>query len=267
MKSRMADQEYLLTEQYRDASKLDARVRLHERFSTNEYGWPRWAFDRLELRSGGRLLELGCGPGALWAENADRVPRAWEVVLSDLSAGMIDEARRALGDAVGRFRFMVLDIQALPFGDASLDGVIANHMLYHVPDISRALSEVRRVLKPGGRFYAATNGRRHMRELGELARTFDGGIACASGGYSFGLENGAAQLGEWFDDTQLYRYEDSLVVTEADPLVAYVLSSVGNADRLFLDDRSGEFTAFVERRLASRGAISITKEVGLFVAW
>jgi hypothetical protein len=104
-----------------------------------------------------------------------------------------------------------------------------------------------------------------MRELGELARTFDRGITSASGEYSFGLENGAAQLGEWFEDTRLYRYEDSLVVTEADPLVAYVLSSVGNTGSRLVDGRSGEFAAFVERQLASRGAIHITKDVGLFV--
>jgi SAM-dependent methyltransferase len=266
MRSRMSDQGYLLSDQYKDSTKLGARAHLHERFSTNQRGWIRWAFDQLDLTSEATILELGCGTGALWAENRARIPNGWKVVLSDLSTGMVEEARHSLGGLQRRFRFMVLDIQALPFEEASFDTVIANHMLYHVPDIGRALSEVRRVLRPGAAFYAATNGRRHMQELGQLARAFDRGITFASGEYSFGLENGAAQLGEWFEDTRLYRYEDSLVVTEADPLVAYVLSSVGSAGRLLMDGRSAEFAAFVERQLASRGAIRITKDVGLFVA-
>ncbi len=266
MNTLMSDRQYLLTEQYQDGSKLDARVRLHEQFSTNEHGWPRWAFDRLGVPSEGRVLELGCGPGALWVENARRIPGDWDVVLSDLSAGMIQEARHALGELTGRFRFLVLDIQALPFEGGYFDSVIANHMLYHVPDVARALAEVRRVLKPGGKLYAATNGERHLQEMRDLVRVFDPGIACGPEEYSFGLENGAAQLERCFEDIELYRYEDSLVVTEVDPLVAYVLSSFSNTSFGLGGDRAGEFAVFVERQLAARGAIHISKDVGLFVA-
>lgn len=266
MSSRMSDQKYLLRDQYKDSTKLAARAYLHERFRTNEHGWMRWAFDQLKLASEATVLELGCGPGALWVENRARIPATWKVVLSDLSAGMVEEAQRSLGALQGRFEFMVVDTQALPFQDASFDAVIANHMLYHVTDISGALSEVRRVLRPRATLYAGTNGRQHMRELGELARTFDRSITCASGESSFSLENGAAQLDEWFEDTELRRYEDSLAVTEAYPLVAYILSSVGNAHSLLAGDRSGELAAFVERQLSVRGVIHITKDVGLFVA-
>ena len=266
MISRMSDQQYLVRDQYKDATKLRARIQLHEHFSTNKHGWMPWVFDQLQLASGARVLELGCGPGTLWTENRARIPADWKVVLSDLSPGMLQRAQRSLGALRRGLEFMVVDIQALPFGDASFDAVIANHMLYHVPNISGALSEVRRVLRPGAVFYAATNGRRHMRELGELARTFDHGITCASREYSFSLENGAAQLDEWFEDTELRRYEDSLAVTEAYPLVAYILSSVGNAHSLLAGDGSGELAAFVERQLSVGGVIHITKDVGLFVA-
>jgi ubiquinone/menaquinone biosynthesis C-methylase UbiE len=57
------------------------------------------------------------------------------------------------------------DIQALPFADGEFDAVVANFMLYHVPDVQRGLAEVARVLRPGGRLVAATNG---VRQLGEL---------------------------------------------------------------------------------------------------
>ncbi len=61
--SRMSDQQYLLRDQYRDASKLDARVQLHKRFSTSAYGWCLCVFDQLNLPRKSHILELGCGPG------------------------------------------------------------------------------------------------------------------------------------------------------------------------------------------------------------
>ncbi len=68
------DQDYLLNNQYRDAANLDARVRLHQMYSTNPYNWHRWCFDQLDLPPDARVLELGCGPGYLWRENPDRIP-------------------------------------------------------------------------------------------------------------------------------------------------------------------------------------------------
>jgi len=76
----------------------------------------------------------------------------------DLSPGMIERAE-ATHPAV---EFALADAQALPFPDATFDVVTARHMLYHVPDIGKALSEMRRVLKPGGYFLAVTNTHGYM---------------------------------------------------------------------------------------------------------
>ena len=58
-----------------------------------------------------------------------------------------------------------MDAQDIPFEDDTFGCVVANHMLYHVPDLDKGLAEIRRVLKPGGKLYAATNGEAHMLEL------------------------------------------------------------------------------------------------------
>jgi SAM-dependent methyltransferase len=266
MSSKMSDRQYLLAEQYQDATKLRARVVLHERFSTNEYGFMPWVFDHLELAADGWVLELGCGAGALWAENVHRIPPDWKVVLSDLSPGMVGEARRVLDHSPVTCEFLVADAQAVPFADGRFDAVIANHMLYHVPEVSKALSETRRVLKPGGRLLAATNGQKHMAELREMMTGFDPSVAFRPVRYSFSLENGADQLAPWFEEVQLYRYEDALEVTEAAPLLAYVLSSVGDAESVLVGERLDELTAIVEEKLTRYGAIHITKDSGLFVA-
>src|ERR1051325_7418990 len=174
------DQAHLLQSQYQDASNLNARIALHAQFSLNSYGWHRWVMDQFDLPPESRLLELGCGPGTLWLKNRDRIPAEWEIMLSDFSAGMIAEARRNLAEVKPATHFHVFDAQFIPLPDASLDAVIANHMLYHVPDRRKAFAEIPRALKPEGRLYAATSGEEHLRELDALQGRFGLGKMLAS---------------------------------------------------------------------------------------
>lgn len=262
------DQQYLLSEQYRDGSNLNARFQLHERFSTNKYGWHLWIFDQFNLSPKSRVLELGCGPGYLWSKNVHRIPEGWDIALSDFSPGMLGEAQSNLQDSQRAFRFEVIDAQSIPFKDEDFDAAIANHMLYHVPDRDQAFAEIHRVLKPGGRFYAATNGRAHLRELGELVRRFEPNLpekhdtGVRTGGV-FSLENGAEQLSRWFSEITLRRYKDGLVIPEVEPLVAWARSW---AKPFFSEERLTEFFEFLERELALQGAIRVTKDSGIFEA-
>jgi ubiquinone/menaquinone biosynthesis C-methylase UbiE len=265
--SKIADQRYLKTEQYNDAAKLNDRIQLHVRFSTNPYDWHRWVFDQIAAEPNSRVLEVGCGPGQLWLQNRDRLPAGWRVTLADFSAGMLADAQRALGSFGRPLTFEQADAQALPFADASFDLLIANHMLYHVPDRPRALAEFRRVLRPGGALIAATNGEAHLQELRDLVARFAPELSAwgGSGIEVFSLENGAAQLAPWFAPVELRRFPNALVVTEAAPLSAFILSMNTLAE--LHGARRAELEAFVERELHSQGgAIHITKDAGLFVA-
>ena len=212
------------------------------------------------------LLDVGCGPGRLWAENLDRLPEGWDITLTDASPGMVQEARGSLGGSRRRFDFLVADVRELPFGDGAFDAVIANHLLYHAPDRPKAFSEISRVLRTGGTLYAATNGEHTHKEMGWMRRVLDPTRTDETpfvNPLGFSLENGEEQLSPWFDEVALRRYEDSLVVTEVGPLVDYLLSGM-TSDQL--GPRVAELTDRLERELASRGAIRITKDVGLFVA-
>jgi ubiquinone/menaquinone biosynthesis C-methylase UbiE len=262
--SKRADQQYLLQEQYHNASNLNARIQLHVRFSTNKYGWHRWIFDHLQLPPTCRILELGCGPATLWQENLDRIPAGWHITLTDFSPGMLQEAQQHLQHSSHQFTFARVDAQSIPFEDECFDAVIANHMLYHVPNRTKAFSEIRRVLKPGGRFYASTVGRNHLRELDALIARFAISQASEIIKPNFVLENGAEEISRWFSDVKLHIYEDELVVTEVEPFVAYVLSTMKG--RAFVADKLANFRKFLERELAEKGAIRITKASGLFEA-
>ncbi len=259
--------------QYRDASNLNARVALHERFSTDAHGLQRWIFDQLELPETARVLDVGCGPGRLWTENLDRIPDVWSITLADASPGMVREAEDRLGPD-RRMTFRVADAQEIPFEDKSFDAVVANHMLYHVPDRPHAISEMARVLRPNGRLYAATNGQNSQQEMGWMQKILDPSHPDENvfqAPLAFSLENGAAQLAGSFPGVSLLRYEDALVVTEAEPLVDYLLS--GRASDVARETAHDEFGRRVseleerlEQELAARGEIRVTKDVGMFVA-
>lgn len=195
-------------------------------------------------------------------ENADRCAD-WHLTLTDYSLGMAQEARNAVARAVPQLRIAAanVDAQALPFADGSFDAVIANHMLYHVPDRPRALAEVRRVLRPGGRFGAATNGVRHMREIADLIAGRPVAESDLLGPRGFSLENGAAQLAATFPRITLARYDDALVVTEAAPLLDYIRSMFA---RTGIDHAA--LAATVAAHLTRDGAIRITKDTGMSVA-
>jgi len=198
---KISDKAYLLRDQYRNASNLNARVQLHTRFSTNKYPWYRWVFDQLKGPSNSHLLEIGCGPGNFWLENLDCIPDGWTMTLSDFSPGMLQEARQKLDGHTDRLKFELADAQSLLFDNASFDIVMANHMLYHVPDRPKAYAEICRVLKANGRFYAATNGQNHMQELRQLIQQTSPAMASSyMSPHHFTLEKGAEELSDWFSN-------------------------------------------------------------------
>jgi SAM-dependent methyltransferase len=263
-----SNQTYLLSHQYNNAQKLGARINIHERFSINTYDWQRWVFDHFNMPAQGNVLEIGCGPGMLWLKNADRIPEQWNITLSDFSAGMLQEAQNNLRNIPHPFTFKIIDAQSIPFADQQFDMIVANHMLYHVPDRAKALAEIRRILKPGGHFFAATNGKHHMQECREIVISFDPSLAARWDNASpaslngFRLESGDQELSAHFSNVILHIYEDGLMVTEAEPLVAYIISNpIGEA---LVGDRVEQFTQTIEQEIARSGAIRISKETGLF---
>src|SRR5215216_5149504 len=216
--SKFTDQQYLKNDQYKDSSNLDARVAIHDRFSTNPYGWFNWVFDTLmKLPARARILELGCGHGILWKSVADRIPAGWDITLSDLSSGMLDAAWRNLVVTGRAFQFKEIDAQSIPFEDETFDAVIANHMLYHVPDLSKAVTEIRRVLKSGGHLFATTIGQSHLKEITNWIRRLNPGTDFISFGSSFNLENGWELFQQFFPQVTQSRYPDSLQATEIKP--------------------------------------------------
>lgn len=262
----ITNMEKCLVEQYKDGANLTIRIGLHKKYTKNPQTWFSWLYEQQSPKDGERILELGCGNGELWWENRERIPTKAQILLSDVSEGMLQDAQESLSQVPGSFEFEVIDCQRIPREAESFDCIWANHVLFYLKDLDQALSEADRVLKPGGAFVCSTYGKGHMKEISQLVKEFDSRIRLSEVNLYdvFGLENGEEILKRHFKTVEKRVYPDCLEVTDAGALMEYILSCHGNQQE-YLSDRCSEFRAFLEKKMEKRGFISITKEAGVFI--
>ena len=251
----------VVEKEYATSGALDIRRGLHVKYSTNQEDFHRWVLRQYAFAPDMRILELGCGTAEAW-KDADFVqnvlPEKAQLILSDFSPGMLETAQKNV-QKKNNISFRQIDIQTIPYEDGVFDAVIANMMLYHVPDLPKALSEVRRVLKPGGIFYCATFGENGL--MGWLcdALGLDRGKEQQN---SFSLQNGKASLMRYFSRVEMRAREDGLAVTSTEDLVDYVLSTAAFSD---VKNRQRQEIYRLIDRFKVDGVIHIPKEYGMFV--
>ena len=256
-----------LKTQYLNASNISARISLHQMYSTGRPGWFQWIYDNCSICRNMNILELGCGSGTFWTVNLDKLPPDINVTITDISEGMIRDAKRNItnsGLAQYNFSYNTTDCCNIPYPDNSFDIVIANHVLFYCNPVTKAVNEIHRVLKPGGRLICSTYSSRHMQEINQLVSDFDSRIVLSADRlYTiFGLDNGCQLLNNDFKQIEKKIYKDSLIVDKAEPLIEYIMSCHGNQNQYLLD-RYSSFKNFVSDRLSR--PMHITKEAGIFV--
>lgn len=249
--------------QYATADKLNVRIDFQQRFSQNKQGFAPWLMEQYVFSANARVLELGCGTGGMWQGRQELIDRFDELMLTDFSEGMLQDAQNNLKDMRG-IRFQLADIQNLPFADDSYDFVIANMMLYHVPDRPKAIAEVRRVLKPDGIFVCATYGEDGIAPY--LKRMMDGIVAMKDPNTNFTLQNGGELLRAQFDQVERRDYPDYFLVDDADAVVRYLMSMT---EMLLVHGDGfsyGLLKTIVQSCMdAEGGTLRIPKEYGTFI--
>ena len=227
------DDRDVVRREYADESGLSVRISLWARRTG-----PRAidvTFDEVLALSPSRVLEVGCGRGEL----AERLVReGLEVVALDQSERMVElTGARGVDARVG-------DVSELPFADDEFDVAIANFMLYHVPDLDRALTELRRVARA---LVAATNGFDQLREMWELV-----GRDLGDRQHLFMRETGADFLERHYDDVRTIDLPATVDLTAGD-MRHYIAHSVAHKH---LADRVPDF----------EGTRTITASTAVFVA-
>lgn len=253
---------------YADDRNLRARMAIWA--YADEPADPSWRLRPVAWDGTQRVADAGCGNGL---DLRQLIAHGWcgQIVGLDLSAGMLRAARGGLEP--GRLALVQADVQHLPLAGGCADVALAMHMLYHVPDMTAAVDELRRIVRPGGTLLASANSGATMREVHDL---FDAVISAQLGhpvqtmpALSFTTETGRAALESAFSDITLRSHEVSLAIPASAPVAGYldsvrdpVLRHLGEpAD---FDAALAELSARVDQIIAEHGCFRVTARSGVY---
>jgi len=198
--------------QYACEDNLRARQAIYDQYEGES---PRdRAFDTIAELRPRLVLEVGGGQGELAQRLVDEL---------DVELHFVDQSERMVELAIARgIDAQVGDVQDLPFADGTFDCAVAAWMLYHVPDLDRALDELARVLRFGGHLVAVTNGEDHLRELRDVF-TLDFHS-------TFTRENAGAMLERRFRGVERRDVDGLVTLPSRDAVIAYGRSMIGGDD-------------------------------------
>lgn len=205
----LLDDPELVREEYETEARLAARKAAYA--NAEGPNAPELVFAAIAAGRPSRYVEVGCGEGELAARVQQEL--GCEVVAIDQSERMVELTRARGVDA------RVGDVQDLRFGDGEFDCAVAAWMLYHVPDVGRALDELARVLEQRGRLIAVTNYSDHLRELKELVGSEH------STSWSFRGEEAEGLLRRRFASVERIEAGGTVTFPDRDAVSAYVRAS------------------------------------------
>ncbi|MFE0137323.1 class I SAM-dependent methyltransferase [Streptomyces sp. NPDC059037] len=258
----VTDRNRLAGSAYNGDRDLAARQSLYQ-WQTPRHDLPGTVTEQLSAVHG-RVVDVGCGNGKFIKRLRQDRP--------DLDLLGLDIAPGILADVPGAV--VVADVARLPIGTASVDAALALHMLYHAPDIAKAVRELSRVVTAGGLLVASTNSDRDKAELDELWVRAAGDVLGTGRGPArislsarFSLEKAPAFLGEEFGHVETIELPGTISVRDAEPVVAHMASY-----QAWADQHDVPFEATIERaraildeHIARHGAFEIHCLGGILV--
>jgi SAM-dependent methyltransferase len=265
------DRAYLRGAQYKTDANLTARQSIYA-YQQPRVDLPARVLDLAGPAPSDTIADVGCGNGIYLAELARRgLPG--RVLGVDMSLGMLAAARQRLttagdlagpGPAVGPVHVALAcaDATALPLRDGAADLTLAAHMLYHVPEPSDALRELRRVTRPGGRVVIGLNGASHLRQL-RAAIAAALGDAAGARGERVTLDDGESLARSFFGPVARHDFTAELRVPAPGPIEDYVRSLPGGGHGSDLEDLAATVAATFPR--TPEGDYVITTHTGCLI--
>ncbi len=258
---------------YQTDEFLRVREETHDKYTVPKIDFARWALQTINWTGDEAVLDLGTGVGTYYSRIVSMTPDV-KYYANDLSHQLLvnhpaDTQTLSLSDAM-----------KLPYATNSFDVVMANHMLYHVPNLDDALKEIKRVLKPDGKLLTATNSIHTMPELQVLMRraivllTRYGATQVrppALPSDTFALENGTRILAAHFFAVVRHDLPGQLVFRDIEPAMAYLESMRDLRQDSLPEDVAWEDMMLIMRQQITQlikhlGKLEINKVTGALIA-
>lgn len=264
---------------YGTERNLKAKYEVMEKYRLQQESFEEWVISRLLLSGTEYVLDLGTGNGR-FSLPVSRILKGKTGFLigCDLAEGvMLPSCVQAQTESLPMLH-LAADAENLPFLSEQFDLAMANHMLYHLPNLHRGLAELSRVIKNTGKLLATTNSEKGMPELFLLhLRTMELlGIpfGVKEDPITFSLENGEQILREHFEQVELWTYEAGFKVADPMPVFQYYAATQlyqgpmndDNLPREVRDAIAPCFMLLTEEMIRSNGGeLVLSKPVGAFL--
>jgi len=253
--------------QYSSSVNLEKRQNLWT-LGDNNVPLGNWIFQHLNLQEGEHVLEIGCGKGLMWCENKESIPRSVVLTLTDFSLGMVSVTQKNADKFGLSAEICQMDAQNLLIPDNSVDLVVGCHMLYHVPDIPKALSEIQRVLKQNGRFISTTTSISHIKEIRDLLLQFDLEITMKSKYFSqYHCEDAPGFLAPVFPRVEYFEYNNNILLKDSIVLLPYIDSMFPFEKYPKYPEIRPQIVSTLTEIFQIQGKFHITGKMGLFIAF
>ena len=233
------------------------------KYSTNELTFYNWIAAKVPVVEKVRVLELGSGSGELWESLMGKFKNS-QIILSDTSEERLLEARKKLH--MHNFNFKVIDPHKINYNDAIFEVVIANHNLFFAKDLKMVLSEIKRVLRPGGIFICTTNSTDHLRELSNLLENFGINSYFEKGIINtFDFENGEKKLNKYFEVVFSEKFANVLEIPDIGSILSYLRSFDDHKINLLLQVRMMDVVKAISEQMVEKGSFTITALPSMFI--
>lgn len=272
-KEKIVDQANLTSSAYKSGDNLTLRAALYENTRPRYVVWEE-VVQGLDLKGDESVLDVGCGDGTLLINLREKKGHSGALSGMDISSGILNRPINLADSQKLNIDFIVADAQYIPFPDNSLHVITACHMIYHVPNIDKALLEMARVLKPEGKFALSANSQKSKNEvLRPLKEAVVKRFALSmfpDATRRFSIEEDGDLIKKHFKNLTLKEYRSLISLNSPDPYVAYFNTLRSLWDDNFSNSRWSEILEFVEMELREilerKGRIEETNIFGIFYA-
>ncbi len=253
---------------------LLTRIDIHQKYGSRDID--QWMLELLDLQKGARILDVGCGAGKQCFAFFDALEGETDITGGDVSADLLTKARQANAKTGNRITFTELDFnKRFPFDDNQFDLVSCCFAIYYAEDIPFTISEMHRVLKPGGRLFSTGPMPENKKLFYDIIKeATNKPIPPMPGSSRYGsqiLETIQTQ----FSQVEVHIFENPLTFEEAEPFLAYTRASLSEDRKLWKSFFEGpedferimsQITTVATRRLEGEGKLVMSKVVGGFIA-
>ncbi len=253
---------------------LLTRIDIHNKYGGRDID--AWMLDLLQLKPGSHILDVGCGTGKQCFSFYNRLNGAAEITGGDVSTSLLAEARLENEKRGTRMKFIELNFnKRFPIEENSFDLLSCCFAIYYAENIPFTISEMHRVLKPGGRLFTTGPMPNNKELFYSIIKKATGKTIPPMPGSSRYSSEILATIKSTFSSVDINIFENPLTFNTVEPFLDYTRASISEDRKLwnsFFQDKDDfeqimkQIHKIASRRLDQEGKLVMTKVVGGFLA-